>query len=165
VLFRIAEKGEMEMQARISEQDLATMHVGGEAQVTPVGGQTSVTGQIWQLSPVIDPTTRQGVARIALPYTTALRPGGFANASIVGGNADVPLLPESAVLSDVKGNFVYVLGADNRVVRRDVKVGEVDDRGVSIVSGLSGKETVVTSAGAFLNANDKITPQFAAASH
>lgn len=161
VLFRIAENGEMEMQARVSEQDLATMRVGATAQVTPVGSQTPVTGQIWQLSPVIDPTTRQGAVRIALHYTPALRPGGFASAAIAGGQADVPLLPESAVLSDPKGNFVYVVGQDNRVARRDVKVGDVDDRGVSISSGLSGRETVVISAGAFLNPNDKISPQIA----
>ena len=40
------------------------------------------TGKVWQVSPVIDPQTRQGIARIALPYDPALRPGGFAAATI-----------------------------------------------------------------------------------
>jgi multidrug efflux pump subunit AcrA (membrane-fusion protein) len=73
----------------------------------------------------------------------------------------LPLLPESAVLSDPKGNFVYVVGQDSRVSRREVTVGGVDDRGVSIASGLNGHERVIASAGAFLNPGDKVTPVLA----
>jgi HlyD family secretion protein len=47
-------------------------------------------------------------------------------------------------------------------VRRDVKVGDVDDRGVTILSGLSGTERVVASAGAFLNPGDRVKPQLSA---
>ena len=71
----------------------------------------------------------------------------------------MPLLPQSAVLSDDKGNFVYVLGPDNAVARRSVRIGDVSDVGVSILDGLSGTEKVVVSAGAFLTAGDKIEPQ------
>lgn len=160
-LFRVAEDGKMELQAHLSEADLARIHVGSPAFVTPVGTTMKVAGNVWQISPVIDTNTRQGTVRIALPFNQALRPGGFAAAEIGGGIGDVPLLPESAVLSDQKGNYVYLIGPDNRAVRRDVKVGEVDDRGVSIVSGLTGHEQVVASAGAFLNPGDKVKPQLA----
>ena len=47
-----------------------------------------------------------------------------------------PLLPESAVMSDGQGNFVYVVGRDNKVVRRNVTVGEVSDAGAVIAGGL-----------------------------
>jgi RND family efflux transporter MFP subunit len=160
-LFRVAEDGKMELQAHLSEADLARIHVGSPAFVTPVGTTMKVAGEVWQISPIIDTNTRQGTVRIALPFNKALRPGGFAAAEIGGGVGDVPLLPESAVLSDQKGNYVYLIGADNRAIRRDVKVGEVDDRGVSIISGLTGHEQVVASAGAFLNPGDKVKPQLA----
>jgi RND family efflux transporter MFP subunit len=160
-LFRVAENGNMELQARLSEADLARVHVGSPATVTPVGTALQIVGKIWQVSPVIDPNTRQGMVRIALPYNVALRPGGFAAAQIGGGVGDVPLLPESAVLSDQKGNYVYLVGPENKVIRRDVKVGDVDDRGVSILAGLTGTEKVVASAGAFLNPGDKVKPQSA----
>jgi RND family efflux transporter MFP subunit len=162
VLFRMAKGGEMEMRALLSEADLAGLTVGVQAKVTPVGGAQSFTGQVWQISPVIDPQTRQGVARIALSYNEALRPGGFAAADIVSGGAQAPQLPESAVLSDDKGNFVYVVGAGNKVERRNVKVGAVSDAGVAIASGLSGTERVVLSAGAFLNPGQKINPVLSA---
>lgn len=157
-LFRMAKGGEMEMRAQLSEADLVSLPVGVEAHVVPVGGDTAFTGQVWQVSPVIDPQTRQGIARIALSYNPALKPGGFASATIKRGTTDVPQLPNSAIQSDTKGNFVYVVGNDNKVVRRSVKLGEVSDNGVAIAEGLSGSERVVLSAGAFLNAGQKIKP-------
>ncbi len=150
-LFRIAMDGIFEMQARLAEQDLAAVHVGMPVTVTPIGGAQSFTGTIWQVSPIIDPTSRQGVARIQLPYNAALRPGGFATASLSAQRTTAPVLPESAVLSDAQGNYVYLVDGSNHVVRRPVKVGDVSDTGVAVLSGLQGDERVVYSAGAFLN--------------
>ncbi|MBY0520959.1 MAG: efflux RND transporter periplasmic adaptor subunit [Sphingomonas sp.] len=157
-LFRLARGGELELRAALSDADMTSVRVGVPAQVTPVGSTEHFTGRVWQVSPVIDPQTRQGVARIALPYNPALRPGGFASATIIRGNSEVPLLPESAVQSDAKGNFVYVVDTKNIVVRRPIKVGQVSDAGVAIVEGLNGRERVVVSAGAFLNPGQKVAP-------
>ena len=157
-LFRLAKGGEMELRAQVAEGDLAGLRVGASAQVTPVGSARSFAGRIWQVSPVIDPTSRQGTARVAIPFDPALRPGGFASATITGGASDAPLLPQSAIQSDDKGNFVFVLGAGDKVQRRAVTLGEASDDGVAIASGLTGDEQVVTSAGAFLNPGQRIKP-------
>ena len=79
-LFRIAQGGEMELHAKLADQDLARISVGSPAEVTPVGVSRSFSGKVWQISPVIDPETRQGVVRISLAFDPALRPGGFAAA-------------------------------------------------------------------------------------
>ena len=159
MLFRVAKGGEFELLARLGEGDLTRLTVGQRATVVPVGSQQAFPGQIWQMSPVIDPQTRQGIARISLPYDKALRPGGFASARIVSGAAAVPLLPESAIQSDAKGSYVLVVGAGNKVERRNVKIGDVSDAGVTVLEGLTGQEAVVSSAGAFLNPGEKIIPQ------
>lgn len=158
-LFRIAMGGEMEMRAQLAEGDLARVRPGLPAQVTPVGTTRSFAGRIWQVSPIVDLESRQGVARIALGYDPALRPGGFASATLDTGGTQAPLLPESAVLSDGRGNFVYLVDGANKAVRRDVRVGEVSDAGVAIAGGLSGTERVVLSAGAFLNPGQVVKPQ------
>jgi len=157
-LFRLAKGGEMELRAQLSETDLAAVHVGATATVTPVGSSQSFNGQVWQVSPVIDPQTRQGIARVALSYSPALRPGGFAQAEIVTGEVNAPVLPESAVLSDQNGNYVYIVDADNKAQRRSVKTGQVSEKGIAIVSGLTGNEKVVLSAGAFLNPGQVVKP-------
>ncbi|MEI4505407.1 efflux RND transporter periplasmic adaptor subunit [Sphingopyxis sp. CCNWLW253] len=158
ILFRMARDGEMEMLAQMAEADLARVNVGTRATITPVGSNLNIAGQVWQKSPVIDMDTRQGTVRIAVPYSEALRPGGFADARLIAGTAEAPLLPESAVQSGVEGNFVLVVDAKNTIQRRPVKVGTVTDRGVSIASGLTGTEKVVALAGAFLNPGDKVKP-------
>jgi RND family efflux transporter MFP subunit len=148
----------MEVQAKLGEQDLAAVHVGSPAVVSPVGTDVKIAGSVWQVSPVVDPASRQGIARVSVPYQKLLRPGAFATVSLTSGSADVPLLPQSAVFKDEKGNYVYVVDKDNRVQQRRITVGDVDERGVTIASGLAGNERVVVSAGAFLNPGDKINP-------
>jgi RND family efflux transporter MFP subunit len=155
-LFRLAEGGQMEMQAQLSQQDLAFVRVGMPATVTPVGSSRSFSGSLWQVAPVIDPQTRLGTVRIAVPFDPSMRPGGFAEAKISSGTTTAPLLPQSAVLSDDKGNYVYVINAKNEVERRGIKIGNVDDTGVTISSGISGNEAVVLSAGPFLNPGQKV---------
>lgn len=159
VLFRMARGGEMELLAQLAEADLQSLPVGTGAMVTPVGTDLNIAGRVWQVSPVIDPQSRQGTVRIAVPYSKALRPGGFADARLVAGHGQSPLLPESAVLSSPEGNYVYVVvGKDNVVQRQKVTIGSVNDRGVAIASGLTGNERVVVLAGSFLNPGDKVKP-------
>lgn len=162
-LFRIADGGVLEMRAQLAEQDLARLKPGMVATVTPVGSKEGFKGRVWLIDPVIDPTSRQGIARIQLDYAPGLRVGAFARARIEAGETTRPLLPQSAVLADAQGNYVYVLGKDNRVERRAIVVGTVGDAGVGITSGLAGSEKVVASAGAFLKAGDKVNPVLAAA--
>ena len=157
-LFRMAKGGEMELKSEVAESDLKGITVGSRAEVTPVGGGPSYSGQVWQLPPVIDPQTRRGIVRIAIPFNAALRPGGFASASIYGGANTSPILPNSAIQTDINGNFVYILVKDDKVERRAIKTGEVTDRGVAIIDGLAGNERVVLSAGAFLAPGQKIKP-------
>jgi len=67
------------------------------------------------------------------------------------------------VLSDEKGNYVYIVNPKNEIERRAIKVGTIDDEGVTVAEGLSGQEAVVLSAGAFLNPGQKVAPRRQAA--
>ena len=158
MLFRLAKGGEMELKAQLGQADLAQIAPGATARVTPVGSAHVYTGQVWQRAPVIDPQSRQGVARIALAYAPDLPPGGFASAEIRAGSVVAPMLPESAILSDNKGSYVYVVGQDNKVQRRDIKLGLVTDKGIAVVAGIDGSERIVLRAGGFLSQGETIKP-------
>ena len=162
-LFHLAEGGQMEMRAQMSQADIAAVHVGMPADVTPVGSQRTFVGNVWQVSPMIDAQSRLGDVRIAVPYDPVMRPGGFAEARITAGMTSAPLLPQSAVLSDDRGNYAYIVNGKNEIERRDIKIGTVNDAGVTIAAGLSGNERVVLSAGPFLNPGQKVKPQRQAA--
>jgi HlyD family secretion protein len=156
ILFRIAKGGEMELQALLSENDLASVSEGISATVTPVGSEETFAGQIWQISPTIDGQSRQGMARIALPFNRALRPGGFASVVIRSGAMTAPILPESAIQNDDSGFFVYIIGNDNKVARRAIKTGEITANGIPVIEGLDGTEKVVLFAGGFLNPGETV---------
>nr|WP_240654679.1 efflux RND transporter periplasmic adaptor subunit [Croceicoccus ponticola] len=162
-LFLIAGGGEMELAALVGESELSRLAVGASAEVSPVGSDKTFSGQIWQLSPTIDETSRQGEARIALAYDRALRPGGFATAVMGTGGVSAPILPESAIQNDENGAYVFVVGKDNRVKRRGVKTGVVTGAGITITEGLTGDERVVLRAGGFLFDGDEVKPQRAGA--
>src|SRR5215218_10982620 len=66
-LFRLAEGGQMETRAQLSQQDLAFVHVGMPATVTPVGSDHGFAGTVWQVPPIIDPQSRLGEVRISVP--------------------------------------------------------------------------------------------------
>lgn len=158
-LFVIATGGEMELLAQVNESQLAGLSVGVAASVVPTGSAKTFEGQVWQLSPTIDPQTRQGTARVALTYAPELRPGGFATAQIKSGTIRATVLPESAVLADTEGSFVYIIDADNKAVRTSVTTGMVTPDGIAITGGLTGTEKVVLRAGGFLNPGETVSPQ------
>jgi HlyD family secretion protein len=165
-LFRLASGGEIEMRGQVAEQDLAVLTVGQPAEIRLVGSSQPFEGKVRLLGAVIDPQTRLGDIRIALEPNPALRPGAFARGSVFVNKAERPVLPQTAVLSDIKGPYVYIIDADSRVERRDVEVGGTISTGIIITKGLSGDERIVTTAAGFLRQGEKVnvvTPTIAAA--
>jgi multidrug efflux pump subunit AcrA (membrane-fusion protein) len=94
--------------------------------------------------------------RIVLPADQNLRPGAFARADIEVGSTTGVLLPQTAVLSDEQGNYVLVVGKDNKLERRTVTVGGARSEGLLVSQGLNGSERVIAIAGAFLRTGETV---------
>ncbi len=156
-LFDLEDSGQVEMIGQVAEQDLADLKVGQSAAVSLIGNPRPYAGRIWLLGAVIDPQTRLGEVRIALPPDPALRPGAFARSTVTLARAERPVLPETAVMADSAGSYVYVVGRNGQVQRRTVTVGSVTPAGVVITQGLSGRERVVAMDGGFLHSGEKVT--------
>jgi HlyD family secretion protein len=156
VLFHLARDAEIEMRGQVAEQDVPRLALGQTARVRLDGVAKSFTGTIWQIGAVIDAGTRQGTVRIVLPADQNLRPGSFARADIEVGSTTGVLLPQTAVLSDEHGNYVLVVGDDNKLERRAVTVGGARSEGLLVSQGLNGKERVVAIAGAFLRTGETV---------
>lgn len=156
-LFQMEDAGQVEMIGQVAEQDMANLKVGQAAAVYLIGSPQPFAGRIWLLGATIDPQSRLGEVRIALAPNSALRPGAFARASVTLARADRPVLPQTAVMADGTGSYVFVIGRDGEVLRRPVEVGSVVPSGVVIAQGLSGRERVVTMDGGFLHSGEKVT--------
>ncbi len=156
-LFRLASGGEIEMRGQVAEQDLAALKVGQAASVFLTGLSKPFEGRVRLLGAVIDPQTRLGDIRISLKPDPTLRPGAFARASVTTAQVERPILPQTAVLSDDEGTYVFVVSAQNTVQRRGVHVGGTTPDGVIISGGLTGDEHIVATAGAFLRDGESVS--------
>jgi membrane fusion protein, multidrug efflux system len=56
---------------------------------------------------------------------------------------EVLAIPRSAVLTDQQGDYVFVLGADNKAEQRRIKLGQSTSTIASVTSGLSDGEKVI----------------------
>jgi HlyD family secretion protein len=156
-LFDVEDAGQVEMIGQVAEQDMAGLRVGQPAAVYLIGNAQPFSGRIWLLGAVIDPQSRLGEVRISLAPNPALRPGAFARSLVTLAKARRPVLPQTAVMADNDGSYVYVVDRNGEVQRRAVSVGSVIPDGVVITEGLTGRENVVSMDGGFLHSGEKVT--------
>jgi HlyD family secretion protein len=157
-LFRLSENGEVELRGQVAEQDLPLLKVGQAVNVWLTGTTRVYPGHVRLLGAVIDPQTRLGMARVSLTPDPNLRPGAFARAEVTVSNADRAVLPQTAVLTDDKGSYVMIVNAQHKIERRAVRVSGMVQNGVTIAEGITGKEEVVATAGAFLQEGELVNP-------
>jgi len=157
-LFRLSERGEIELRGQVPEQDLPLLKVGQLVSVRLTGSTRNFPGRVRLLGAVIDPTTRLGMVRVALEPDQNLRPGAFARAEVTVSNAERAVLPQTAVLTDDRGSYVLIVDAQNKVQRRAVSVSGVVLNGVTIAQGIDAKERVIATAGAFLQEGELVRP-------
>lgn len=155
-LFRLAQDGEVELRGKVAEQDLPQLAVGQAATVRIAGLEAPFKGTVRLLGAVIDPVSRMGEVRIALDPDPNLRPGAFARGEVLVSDAARTVVPLTAVLADKKGTYVYVIDANLKVVRRNVRVADTTAAGVVIGAGLDGSERIVVTAGAFLREGETV---------
>jgi RND family efflux transporter MFP subunit len=85
-----------------------------------------------------------------------LWPGAYARVTVLAGaDRNAVTLPPQAVLEGPDGRFVYLAGADNKVLRKPVSLLRVQD-GQAVVAGLAGGSPVVLEGGANLRSGDAI---------
>jgi RND family efflux transporter MFP subunit len=157
VLFRLARNAEIEMRGLVAEQDMPRLRPGQTARVYLSGVSRPFIGKVWQVGAIIDPATRRGSVRIALPpQEPDLRPGAFARGEVQVDVVHGAVVPQTSVLADGGGSYVLAVGADNLVVRRNVAVGGAHRDGLLVSGGLTDGERIVAAAGAFLREGEKV---------
>jgi multidrug efflux system membrane fusion protein len=93
----------------------------------------------------VDPDTGTIRLRAVLSNTDrSLTPGLFARVQVQGsGEFEAMLVDDKAVLTDQDRKYVYVLGAGNKAVRKDVELGRMIDGLRVVESGLAATDQVI----------------------
>lgn len=102
-------------------------------------------GQLDFVDNAVDPATGTITGRAVLPNPARrFTPGLFARVKLLGNGAfDAVLIDDKAVLTDQDRKYVYVLGPENRALRRDVTLGRMVDGLRVVEAGLAAGETII----------------------
>ncbi len=114
--------------------------------VRPTEDTTSLSGTLTFVDNAVDTTTGTIMLKARFPNTAdQLWPGQFVTATLVlYEERDVVMVPVPAVVESEGGNYVYVVGEDNKAQTRPVVAGRTVGDDVVITQGLTAGETVVT---------------------
>ena len=89
-----------------------------------------------------------------------LLPGMFAHIQATGGvRENALLIPQRSVTELMYKNFVYVVGADNKVIMKEIKLGQKVGRLIMVNSGLTGEETLVVEGVGKMRQGALVDPQ------
>jgi RND family efflux transporter MFP subunit len=109
----------------------------------------------------LDPTTGTIRGRAKLEnHDRAFTPGLFARVKLMGSNQyDALLINDSAVGTDQTVRYVLVVGADNKVQYRPVKLGPIIDGLRVVTDGLKPGETIVVNGLQRVRPGSPVTPE------
>jgi membrane fusion protein (multidrug efflux system) len=104
-------------------------------------------GEVFFVSPTLDPLGRRIVLKAWIPNTDGrLRPGLFATIEAeIERRPDALLVPETAVVYDLDGAYVWRVGEDDAAERVAVEVGLHADGRVEVRRGLRSGDVIVTA--------------------
>jgi RND family efflux transporter MFP subunit len=116
-----------------------------EVEATPGAGMAPVTGTLSFIDNTVDPAA--GTIKVKAEFAnrdTTLWPGQYVGTKVtVQTIKDAVVVPQSAIITNAQGTFVYVLDKDHAA--RQVPVQRLYGAGVdAAVSGLSGNEQIIT---------------------
>jgi len=110
-------------------------------------------GKVSYVAPSIDPNTHRLPVRADVENPDgALKPGMFANFSIITGEASsAPAVPQGAIVYEGEQARVWVARERDTLALREIRVGRISDGMVEVLAGLSPEEKVVTSGTVFID--------------
>jgi len=146
-LLTVYDPRSLRVSVAVPQSDAAHWNDGQSVQVEVPGATAGrITPAQMQFLPTADPSTHTLELRLDLPAALAgATPGMFARAWLpLAGSADARFfVPAAAVVRRAELTGLYVLGADDRALLRQVRLGRAQGDAVEVLTGVSAGERVV----------------------
>ena len=111
-----------------------------------------ITGKVEFMNPELSDASKVDLVRISIPNSQGqIRPGMEAYICMNKGGKRSLAVPASAILASGTGNTVWIRNNDGSFSMRKVSLGEENNTYVSILSGLTPGEVVVSNGAYLLN--------------
>jgi membrane fusion protein, heavy metal efflux system len=145
-LFVIADLDRVWVELAVSPEDVSRVRIGQTMSVTARGSAEVAQGKLIFIGPILDKDTRS--ARVVAEIDNndgAWRPGLFVTAAIVVKERAAPVAVPVAAIQTMDGGPVAFIRTSDGFRKRQVVLGETDERAAEVVSGLSLGETIAVS--------------------
>ena len=153
-VFTISDLSTVYLIANVREVDAPLMQVGLPLEVHVLAYPGRVfKGKVSYVAPSIDPNTHRLPVRADVENPDgALKPGMFANFSIITGDASsAPAIPQEAIVFEGERARVWVAGDGDTLALREIRTGRTSNGMVEVLAGLLAGEKVVTSGTVFID--------------
>ncbi len=171
-LFRLAARSPVWVEARIPENDMASIREGDQATIElQAFPDRRWTGRVARIYPSLDPTTRTARVRIVVPSPGGeVRPGMFASVTLESSarraqEADALLISRDAVIRAGTRDVVFVEEHPGHFVGREVRLGRTMGDQIAVLSGLREGERVVARGAFLLDAESRLQTGTAGMDH
>lgn len=159
-MFTIVNSATVYVDAQVYEKDIAGVRIDDavSAKSDALPGNFVARGRISYIAPGLDATTHALSVRADVDNRAGLlKDGMFVSAEIdISSHSPyraIPIVPLTAVVHDGDADYVFVAAGEGKYDKHKVTMGEQRGEGqVSITSGLTGKETIVTHGALYLGA-------------
>jgi len=162
-LFKVSDSTNMRVEVSLSDNEVKNIQVGQRVEITsdslPDGEK--IEGTVSQISGVAEKSSSldesNTTVKIQINETKGLKPGATITATIFYKESkNVTKLPYSSVINENGKYYAFVVGKDNKVSKREIKVGINDDSFYAVESGVSVGERVITTVDERLKDGQKI---------
>jgi len=150
-LFTLYDPSRLQLVAIVREELAGRLTIGQEVRVFLESLGHECRGTVSEIVPESQARTRSFEVKVVGPCAPGVLTGMFGRLQIPLGERDEIRVPRSSVLSVGQLDFVFVVGPDQTLARRSVRMGRGSEAGSSqqsleILSGLVAGETIVADA-------------------
>lgn len=149
-IFVISDLSTVWAEIAVPAKDLATVRMGGKAEVKASAFDASAQGTITYVGALLGEQTRTAKARISLLNPDmAWRPGLFVSVEVVSGEADAPVTVHSTAIQTVEDKSVVFVQVRDGYQATPVVLGRSDGKLTHIKQGLAAG-TPYAAQGSFI---------------
>lgn len=158
--FEIVKIDQIYVRLSVPESEIAKMIIGMSAKFTvPAIGDTKFNGKIAIVGVVADQFARTYEVRVLADNPdNKIKPGMICDIVLEVNHGTEKVVDYRAISHDSEGSFVYKVSANHTsVTRQSVKVGQMVNNGIEILSGLQTNDEVVCEGLEKITNNSKIS--------
>ncbi|MEY8320954.1 efflux RND transporter periplasmic adaptor subunit [Lachnospiraceae bacterium 46-61] len=155
VMMRIADLSNLNVEAYVSEYDIAQIKIGQKVEMTSDGIENKIyTGTVTKIEPTASTQSTMSGSETVVPIIVhmdnpdeLMKPGFSLDLEIIVEDlSDVVFVPLSAVGKQKDGSYyVYKINENNVLQKTNVTLGSTNDTSAVIVNGITIGEKVITS--------------------